>query len=195
MTSPAGVRQASASTWIVLRLTLLAICCGLLIGVVWDRSAAGIAANRADFAARQLREVAGVDDLPILPMGQDRYRLIGPSGVAGFIFPIGTHAGYNGRIALWLAVDPAGRILGVRVKEHRETPGLGDRMELRASTWILAFNGRSLHDDTVWAVQREGGTFDQFTGATITPRAIVGAVKAGLTQYEEDRARWLTEPP
>lgn len=91
--------------------------------------------------------------------------------------------GYSGAIQLLVGSDFSGKILGTRVTQHHETPGLGDKIELRLSRWILNFAGKIIHgeDDTAFAVKKDGGEFDQFTGATITPRAVVNAVKrAGL---------------
>lgn len=91
--------------------------------------------------------------------------------------------GYSGAIQLLVAADFNGKILGSRVTEHHETPGLGDKIETRLSDWITHFAGKSIqgNDDPSWAVKKDGGQFDQFTGATITPRAVVNAVKrAGL---------------
>ncbi|WP_318356936.1 electron transport complex subunit RsxG [Enterobacter sp.] len=91
--------------------------------------------------------------------------------------------GYSGAIQLLVGADFNGTVTGTRVTEHHETPGLGDKIELRISDWILAFSGKSITDasDAHWAVKKDGGDFDQFTGATITPRAVVNAVKrAGL---------------
>lgn len=92
--------------------------------------------------------------------------------------------GYNGRISLVAGVGVDGRLAGVRVVSHRETPGLGDGIEAERSDWIRSFEGRSLADPRpgAWTVRREGGAFDQFTGATITPRAVVHAVRRAL-QY------------
>lgn len=91
--------------------------------------------------------------------------------------------GYSGAIRLLVGADFTGTVLGVRVTEHHETPGLGDKIELRISDWITGFAGQHIAsaNDARWAVKKDGGQFDQFTGATITPRAIVNAVKrAGL---------------
>ncbi len=91
--------------------------------------------------------------------------------------------GYSGAIQLLVGSDFSGTILGTRVTQHHETPGLGDKIETRLSNWILAFAGKVIHGegDTAFAVKKDGGEFDQFTGATITPRAVVNAVKrAGL---------------
>jgi electron transport complex protein RnfG len=97
--------------------------------------------------------------------------------------------GYGGTIKLVMGVDMAGNILGVRVISHSETPGLGDKIEVRKHTWIRGFDGRSLSEPKpdLWAVKKDGGVFDQFSGATITPRAIVKAVKDGLVFFMANR--------
>lgn len=107
--------------------------------------------------------------------------------------------GYNGRIRLLVGVLPDGRVSGVRVLSHSETPGLGDAIEVERSDWIRDFRGRSLGNPpaTRWRVKRDGGVFDQFTGATITPRAVVGAVRRTL-KYVARNEQWLfgaEEPP
>ncbi len=93
-----------------------------------------------------------------------------------------TAAGYAGDITLLIGVDDAGTILGVRVLAHSETPGLGDKIELAKNDWVLSFNGHSLSNtsEQQWAVKKDGGEFDQFSGATITPRAVVTAVHRTL---------------
>ncbi|WP_017446352.1 electron transport complex subunit RsxG [Gayadomonas joobiniege] len=90
--------------------------------------------------------------------------------------------GYSGRIDLLVAVDSQFKILGVRTTAHNETPGLGDKIEVKKSNWIKSFNGLSIEPDNLqkWAVRKDGGMFDAFTGATITPRAVVNAVKDTL---------------
>lgn len=87
--------------------------------------------------------------------------------------------GYSGNIRLLFGMTVEGEILGVRVLEHKETPGLGDKIETRISNWILSFNHKKISQDNLadWAVKKDGGKFDQFAGATITPRAIVNQVK------------------
>jgi electron transport complex protein RnfG len=105
--------------------------------------------------------------------------------------------GYAGEIELILGVDSNGKILGVRVLSHAETPALGDRIEERKSDWILGFNGRSLENTTSaqWHVKKDGGDFDQFTGATITPRAVVKAVHEGLDFFIQHRGELLALSP
>ncbi|MDO6487649.1 electron transport complex subunit RsxG [Colwellia sp. 4_MG-2023] len=104
--------------------------------------------------------------------------------------------GYNGKIELIVAINIDNSISGVRVLKHQETPGLGDKVELKKSNWITAFNGKKLLSelDTRWQVTKDGGTFDQFTGATITPRAIVKAVKNTLLFFIENKNKVLTLP-
>lgn len=97
--------------------------------------------------------------------------------------------GYSGRIGLLVAVRYDGTLAGVRVTTHRETPGLGDAIETSRSDWILGFDGKSLDNPRPrgWKVRRDGGEFDQFTGATVTPRAIVRAVFNTLRYFETHR--------
>lgn len=103
--------------------------------------------------------------------------------------------GYTGPIRLLVAVNRDGTLSGVRVLAHRETPGLGDGIEAARSDWILAFTGRSLGDPPTegWAVRRDGGEFDQLTGATITPRAVVAAVHRVLQYYDAEQAMLFAE--
>jgi electron transport complex protein RnfG len=97
--------------------------------------------------------------------------------------------GYNGDIRLLTAIDTAGVVLGVRVLSHRETPGLGDPIEVEKSDWVLGFNGKSLLKPQIkgWTVKRDGGEFDQFTGATISPRSVVRAVHSALLYFQENQ--------
>ncbi|QHB18400.1 electron transport complex subunit RsxG [Mannheimia pernigra] len=87
--------------------------------------------------------------------------------------------GYSGNIILLMGIEPNGNVLGVRTLEHKETPGLGDKIETRVSDWILSFTNKlfSLENEAEWNVKKDGGQFDQFTGATITPRAVVNNVR------------------
>lgn len=107
----------------------------------------------------------------------------------GMIMPIVAPDGYSGKIHLLVGVNMQGTILGVRVTSHRETPGLGDRIETQKSDWIHGFEGRSLGQPPhrEWNVKKNGGEFDQFTGATITPRAVVKAVQKALIYFRENR--------
>jgi Na+-translocating ferredoxin:NAD+ oxidoreductase subunit G len=116
----------------------------------------------------------------------------GDDVVAVVLAPVAPN-GYGGSIHLLVGVDATGRVLGVRVTRHRETPGLGDVFEVRRSDWIERFRGRALGDPPRerWRVRRDGGDFDQFTGATVTPRAIVHAVANALVYFERHRDELL----
>jgi len=97
--------------------------------------------------------------------------------------------GYSGEIVLLIGIQYTGEISGVRVVKHKETPGLGDNIEIQRSNWITSFEGKSLNrpKESQWKVKRDGGYFDQFTGATITPRAIVDAVHKALIFFKNNR--------
>ncbi len=105
--------------------------------------------------------------------------------------------GYNGSIRLLVAINLDGTLAGVRVVQHRETPGLGDGIEADRSDWILGFAGKSLTnpDKKGWRVKRDGGVFDQFTGATITPRAVVKAVHKALLYFQLHRQKLFEKAP
>ncbi len=99
------------------------------------------------------------------------------------IFEVTTLKGYSGAMTMLVGINASDhKLSGVRVVKHKETPGLGDKMETRKTNWVLAFNGKSLNNPAMngWQVKKDGGDFDQFTGATITPRAIVNIVKTTL---------------
>lgn len=104
-----------------------------------------------------------------------------------------TTAGYSGLIRLLIGVDREGKILGVRVLAHTETPGLGDKIDHAKNDWILGFDDKSLTDPTEagWKVKKDGGVFDQFSGATITPRAVVKAIHQGLILFASQKDRLL----
>ncbi|MDL3985093.1 electron transport complex subunit RsxG [Shewanella xiamenensis] len=104
--------------------------------------------------------------------------------------------GYNGNIKLIVGINTQGEVLGVRTLSHQETPGLGDKIELRKSDWVTKFVGKVLtsEDDKQWQVQKDGGDFDQFTGATITPRAYVKAVKRAVWYFTQHQTEIFSQP-
>lgn len=104
--------------------------------------------------------------------------------------------GYNGQIKLIVGLNNNGVITGTRVLSQQETPGLGDKIDLRVSDWILGFKGKFLttENESKWHVRKDGGEFDQFTGATITPRAVVKAVKTTLKFVNEKQSEIYAQP-
>jgi electron transport complex protein RnfG len=115
--------------------------------------------------------------------------------IVGFIFPAIAPEGYTDKIELIVGVNTDGSVAGVRVLSHRETPGLGDKVDLKKSPWVLDFNNKSLFSPKpeLWKVKKDKGVFDQFTGATITPRAVTKAVFNVLQYYAAHRSELLPE--
>jgi len=111
--------------------------------------------------------------------------------VVAAIIPAVAPDGYTGDIGLIIGINSDGTIAGVRALSHRETPGLGDKVDIKKSDWVLGFNGRSLSNPMLdgWAVKRDKGVFDQFTGATITPRAVVSATLRALQFAQANREK------
>jgi electron transport complex protein RnfG len=185
-------------------LGLFAIIGSGLVAVTYDNTAERIAANERAFLLRSLHElvtpdmhdndmfkdVIQVTNKDFLgskkPVNIYRARKDGKN-VAVIINAVAPD-GYNGDIALLIAIDTSGKLIGVRVAKHRETPGLGDAIEIQRSDWILGFTGKSLENPASknWRVKRDGGVFDQFTGATITPRAVVKAVHKALQYFQKN---------
>ncbi|EMY6775502.1 TPA: electron transport complex subunit RsxG [Vibrio alginolyticus] len=104
--------------------------------------------------------------------------------------------GYNGEIKVITGIDNQGNILGTRVLNHQETPGLGDKIDLRVTDWILSFTGKQVTESNwnSWKVRKDGGDFDQFTGATITPRAVVKVVRNTVNYVNQSREDILSQP-
>lgn len=103
--------------------------------------------------------------------------------------------GYNGNIDILVGIKTNGLISGVRVLAHNETPGLGDKIELKRHNWITSFTDKKIVEepDPRWNVAKDGGMFDQFTGATITPRAVVKAVHNTLVYFNENKETLFTQ--
>jgi len=138
----------------------------------------------------QNADITGVDTkLPV-------YRATFNNEPYALIFQTETKQGYNGLIKLITAVNKSGEVQGMRVLSHQETPGLGDKIELAKSDWVLSFNGKQVKDenDSTWFVKKDGGDFDQFTGATITPRAVVNRLRTSVTNLNSEFERLFSLP-
>lgn len=109
------------------------------------------------------------------------------------VFGTTSHAGYNGKIVLLVAISPAGKVIEIRVIEHNETPGLGDKMELKNSSWILSLRNATLNNN--WDVKKHGGDFDSWSGATITPRAIVKQTEQALIFFKQHKDEIFPNSP
>ncbi len=123
------------------------------------------------------------------------YQALSDGRVTAVAFQV-TGNGYSGDIDVILGLAPDGKVLGARVLAHKETPGLGDKIEVAKDDWILVFNGLSLGNPPAerWKVKKDGGDFDQFSGATITPRAVVRALRGGLEFFAANREALTASP-
>lgn len=186
-------------------LALLAAICTALVAITWRLTAPRIEANQKAYLAQSLRPaLANVfydNDLDestlVVPAPHDLpgtddaviYRLYADNRPVAAVFVVSARDGYSGPIRLLIGIEYSGQVTGVRVLEHRETPGLGDRIESSKSDWLLQFAGASLDQPPLgrWAIRRDGGDFDQLTGASVTPRAVVRAVKETLVYFAANR--------
>lgn len=190
-----------------LGIALFAVLAAAIIAITQVNTKEQIAQNQAEAAARALFEIypQSIDEqlyqhrlaLPSGALGHSdsmhAFQAIEQQTVRGVILPVRTSEGYSGDIDLLVGINRDGSIAGVRIVSHRETPGLGDNVELSKSDWVLSFNGRTRDssEDPAWAVRKDGGDFDQFTGATITPRAVVSATAEALDYFEANRTELL----
>jgi electron transport complex protein RnfG len=138
-----------------------------------------------------LNETGNWQQLSLLNLSETAEYYVSPVDQT-VLLPVVAPAGYTEAIRLIVGIDLNGQIVGVRVTAHKETPGLGDQIELRKSDWILQFNNQSLElPEAQWQVVKDGGQFDQLTGATITPRAIVRALHRALLFYRQNQQALL----
>jgi electron transport complex protein RnfG len=188
-----------------LTLAVLAAVCAALVALTWHFTAPRIAENEQAALEQSLtptlEDLLYDNDLPEselviqppheLPGNEPVrvYRVLSQGRPVAAVFVVEEPGGYAGPIRLLIAIRYSGELSGVRVLAHRETPGLGDRIEASKSDWLLQFPGTSLEDPPRgrWTVKRDGGAFDQLTGATITTRAVVRAVKQTLLYFEAHR--------
>jgi electron transport complex protein RnfG len=191
-----------------LLLALLALCTTALVAGIWQLTSESIARQARLAQEKALLEIIprsrhdntmlddtvavdpqdtalGLREVNVIHIARQHGKVV------AVIIPVIAPDGYSGDIALRVGVNRDGSIAAVRVLAHEETPGLGDSIELEHSDWILGFNGRSLGNPAIekWAVSRDNGVFDQFTGATITPRAVVGATARALQFAQQNRER------
>lgn len=138
--------------------------------------------------AYDIRAFSLLDVLQLTTMRQG-YIARKDGAFAGAILPVYAHDGYSGDILLLVGILADGSVSGVHVITHRETPGLGDKIDVTVDDWILGFDGKSLDNPPVprWKVVKDGGEFDGMVGATVTPRAVVDAVMRALQFFQINR--------
>ncbi|GAA5171737.1 electron transport complex subunit RsxG [Viridibacterium curvum] len=188
-------------------LGLIGLTVTAVLAVVYDMTKAAIAAAAERDTQQSLEQVlpAGfadnnlLKDIVVMPEGPlgaplTVYRARKQGQVKAALFEI-AGKGYGGPVSMVMAIDREGTILGVRITHHIETPGLGDKIEEAKTPWIHSFDGKSLEKPVParWGVKKDGGEFDQFAGATITPRAVVATVRKGLDYFAAHRSELLGE--
>ena len=190
---------------LALVLTLIAAGAGLILSLVEAVTREPIAEQRRLEMLKALQAVLPpIDNSPdtdtvTLVAGKDKkgrdidrtfYRGRMKEELAGVAFKVVAPDGYSGNIAIMVGIDPLGTVSGIEILAHAETPGLGNKIE---EDWFKKqFAGKGL-DGVDWRVKKDGGQFDEITGATISPRAVVTAVAKGLTFYRQHRGEVLAE--
>ena len=184
-------------------LLLFALIGTALVAFTYDSTRERIAANERATLLRKLNrlippqsydntlleDTLQVSDATVLGTGKPVtvYRARLGDAPVGLVMATTAPDGYSGSIRLLVGINIDGTLNGVRVVAHRETPGLGDAIDENRSDWIRIFDGKSLENppQARWAVRKDGGDFDQLTGATVTPRAVVKSVRQALLYYRE----------
>lgn len=186
-------------------LAVLAAICTALVAITHSTTAPQIAANAQAYLEQSLQPVLEgleydgklsestliIETPHELPGAEPVtvYRVYADGAPVAALFIVTAKDGFTGPIKLLVGIAANGEISGVRVLEHRETPGLGDLIEAAKSDWIEQFRNRSLADPdrALWAIKRDGGVYDQLTGASITPRSVIKAIKETLLYFETNR--------
>lgn len=186
-------------------LAIVAAFCTSLVALTWQLTADRIEANKKAWLERSLQPaLAGLffdgsvtESMITIPAPHDLpgseaaiiYRVYANDEPVAALFVVSARDGYAGPIRLLIGVAMDGTVTGVRALEHRETPGLGDRIDVTKSDWITRFDGGSLIDPppAKWAIKGDGGQFDQLTGASVTSRSVINAIKNTLTWFDANR--------
>jgi len=186
-------------------LSLFAIIGTALVGITYESTEDKISDNERRALLRKLNQILPTDlyDNDLLNsnfnieadqrLGQNKTSIVyvakKQEDLSAMIFSVIAPKGYSGEIKMLVGINMDGTLAGVRIVSHKETPGLGDAIEVERNNWVLGFNGKSLEDpnERDWKVKRDGGVFDQFTGATITPRAVVQAVHLCLVYFDRHK--------
>jgi len=194
-------------------LAVIGAICTALVAITYQSTEQRIEANEKAWLERSLQPAlsglffdSGVTESKIvLPPPHDLpgtdaaivYRVYAESEPVAALFVVSARDGYAGPIRILVGVDTMGAVTGIHVLEHRETPGLGDRVESGKSDWVKQFDGRSLLDPepSGWRIKGDGGQFDQLTGASVTPRAIIKAVKETLLYFDLNTDEIFANPP
>lgn len=193
-------------------LAAMAAICTLLVAATYQLTADRIAANEKAWLERSLEPaLSGVffegsvteSKLVVPPPhglpGNDTaivYRVFAEGAPVAALFAVTARDGYAGPIRILVGVGIDGAVTGIRIVDHRETPGLGDRIDQSRSDWVYQFDGHSLGNPVAanWLLEVDGGEFDQLTGASVTPRAVIKAIRDTLIYFDAHRDEIFTMP-
>ena len=193
-------------------LAAIAAICTTLVAATYQVTAARIVANEQSWLENSLKPALGDLDydgsitaakLVLEPPhglpGDDAaiiYRAYSGGAPVAALFAVTARGGYAGPIRVLVGIDAGSAITGVRILEHRETPGLGDGIDESRSDWVQQFDGRSLGDPALagWHLEVDGGDFDQLTGASVTPRAVIKAIRETLIYFDAHREEIFDMP-
>ncbi|MCH7898181.1 MAG: electron transport complex subunit RsxG [Proteobacteria bacterium] len=155
-----------------------------LAGLTFEGSVSG-----SMLVVRTPHDLPGPDDVII-------YRVYADDLPVAALFAVTARDGYAGAIRVLIGIEYDGTVTGIRILEHRETPGLGDKIVASRSDWVFQFDGRSLGDPRLeqWSIRRDGGEFDQLTGASVTPRAVIKVTKETLIYFAAHRDEIFSAP-
>lgn len=193
-------------------LAVIASICTALVAITWHLTADRIAANDKALLEQSLQP-ALANTFYDNSVSESRLVLEPPHGLPGSeaaiiyrvysgeqpvaaLFAVTARDGFSGPIRILLGVNFDGVVTGVRILQHRETPGYGDKIDARKSNWVEQFASRSLQDPpaTKWKIRSDGGEFDQLTGASVTPRAVIKAIRDTLMYFEAHREEIFAAP-
>ncbi len=193
-------------------LALIAAVCTALVAGTYQLTVDRIVANKKALLEQSLQPAlaglsydSGVSESRLvlqppheLP-GNDAaviYRVFAEEKPVAALFAVTARDGFSGPIRVLLGIEFDGTVTGVRILQHRETPGLGDKIESARSDWVFQFDRRALGDPvtTGWAIKRDGGEFDQLTGASVTPRAVIKVIRDTLIYFDAHRDEIFSSP-
>lgn len=195
-----------------LTLATIAAVCTALVAATYQLTAERIAANEKALLEQSLQPALSgvfydgsvsesrlVIDPPHELPGNDPaiiYRVFAGNEPVAALFAVTARDGFSGPIRVLVGIEYDGTVTGIRILQHRETPGLGDRIESTRSDWVFQFDGRSLGDPALagWAIRGDGGEFDQLTGASVTPRAVIKAITDTLLYFDANREQVFAAP-
>lgn len=195
-----------------LTLAFIAAICTALVSATFQLTKERIAANEKALLEQSLQPaLAGVfydssvsESRLVLPPphglpGNEAaiiYRVFAEDEPVAALFAVTARDGFSGAIRILVGINFNGTVTGVRILQHRETPGLGDKIDSSRSDWVFQFDGHSLTSPAVsgWAIRSDGGEFDQLTGASVTPRAVIKAIRETLLYFDAQRDEIFAAP-